>query len=840
MKKSFNLFVALLLGLVVNAQIPAGYYYGTDGLSGQQLKTRLHQIIRNHKVYTYSQIKDVLKDLDEDPNNSDNIIMFYKNNSIPKADFANGNDSWNREHTWPKSHGFSSESDTAYTDVYNLRPADASVNNSKSNKDFNDVAHIAANEEGDAPNTYTDSYYWEPRDEIKGDVARILMYMDTRYESSRLDLELVDRRTFSGDPELGVLYTILRWHMLDPVDDEERARHEGAFGYQQNRNPFIDHPEFATAIWGDVTNPFVAFDKTSFNFDFGAVRFGESYTQSYTINAYNLESDLNVSVSAPFYLSKDNVSYTGSISFSHSENTTNESYKVYVKFEPSSVTGLSYNQSIKHESSNLPTTNLEITGQEGEASMITIAQARTKSLNSVVTVTGVVLGGENNSSTSRVLFDGTAGIVIRSPDGATNQTSLLKLGDSVVVSGALTEYSNLLQINGAPMDVTFIKSGVKLPEPKELTISEIGEKYESQLVIIREVLFADAGKKFAGGGTDGNFDITDATGTLVLRIGNSGHPLVGTTIPSGRYDVVGYIGQFADDYQISPRNVNDIKPIVKEPEDLLLSDISLAREKTENDVVKVAGVVIGGPNNNASNRIIYDGTAGIVVRGTDLGNLSSDLILGDSVVVTGGIFNYNGLLEILNSPVTIELKAQGISLPMPQEITLSELGESVESELVLIKNVSISTSGKFATGNYEISDNSGTSVLRIGSVSNTIVNTSIPSATFDLVGYVGQDEDEYQIFVNGVDDISNILILQSGDVIQKLDLVYPNPANQLMNLNVSGSNELEVSLFDYSGKLHLHQYSSDRKINVSSVKSGLYIVVVSEGEKTYYSRVIKQ
>lgn len=87
-------------------EIPDGYYEGTED---SDLKLLLHQIIRGHKVLDYNEFRDtVLPDLDEDPNNEDNIILFYKNNSIPKTGFASNNqdDFWNREHTWPSSHGF--------------------------------------------------------------------------------------------------------------------------------------------------------------------------------------------------------------------------------------------------------------------------------------------------------------------------------------------------------------------------------------------------------------------------------------------------------------------------------------------------------------------------------------------------------------------------------------------------------------------------------------------------------------------------------------------------------------------------------------------------------------
>ncbi|MCZ7604053.1 MAG: endonuclease [Melioribacteraceae bacterium] len=232
-----------------------GYYDGTSGLTGQALKLKLHSIINNHHKLTYAQVWSSLEITDEDPLNTNNVILFYTGRSQDKdlKDQGSGEDTWNREHVWPKSHGFPNESDTAYTDIHHLRPADRSVNSSRGDKDFDNGGspHV------EAPDTYTDSDSWEPRDEIKGDVARMMFYMDVRYENSgSLDLELVDYTgTSSGTPNLGKYSTLLAWHFADPVDAAEQTRNEKVYNIQGNRNPFIDHPEFVTAIYQSSVTP---------------------------------------------------------------------------------------------------------------------------------------------------------------------------------------------------------------------------------------------------------------------------------------------------------------------------------------------------------------------------------------------------------------------------------------------------------------------------------------------------------------------------------------------------------------------------------------------------------
>ena len=98
---------------------------------------------------------------------------------------------------------------------------------------------------------WTDSDSFEPRDAVKGDVARMLFYMAVRYsgDDGFGDLEL---STVSGSavPRIGDLDILLAWNAADPVDAFEMRRNDRIHAqWQGNRNPFIDHPEWAAAIW---------------------------------------------------------------------------------------------------------------------------------------------------------------------------------------------------------------------------------------------------------------------------------------------------------------------------------------------------------------------------------------------------------------------------------------------------------------------------------------------------------------------------------------------------------------------------------------------------------------
>lgn len=252
MKKNFTLLFLLLFTITAFTQIPTGYYDGTEGLEGESLKSALHNIIDNHEEYSYDDLRDfILRETDEDPDNSNNVILLYTGRSQAKSTFGGNADDWNREHVWAKSHGDFGNTAPAGTDAHHIRPTDASVNSSRGNKDFDE----GGSQHSEATGCYSDSDSWEPRDEVKGDVARMLFYMAVRYDGSDgvPDLEMVDQVNTSPDPEHGKLSTLLEWNMQDLPDDFELNRNEVIYGYQENRNPFIDDPSFATRIWGGPT-----------------------------------------------------------------------------------------------------------------------------------------------------------------------------------------------------------------------------------------------------------------------------------------------------------------------------------------------------------------------------------------------------------------------------------------------------------------------------------------------------------------------------------------------------------------------------------------------------------
>lgn len=204
-----------------------------------------------HNQTTYQETRSMYVNSDADPDHPGNLILFYCRHSV-NGTWDSGT-TYDREHVWPQSLGGFGTSG-AGADLHHLRPTSPTCNSTRGNKPFANIrgtgtsyTTLKTTIDGTAytGGYYTDKYF-EPLDEVKGDVARILFYLVTRYS----DLETRFSQS-STSPVKGCSYELLlEWNELDPVDDLERNRNEYVYSVQNNRNAFIDNPEFANMIWG--------------------------------------------------------------------------------------------------------------------------------------------------------------------------------------------------------------------------------------------------------------------------------------------------------------------------------------------------------------------------------------------------------------------------------------------------------------------------------------------------------------------------------------------------------------------------------------------------------------
>jgi endonuclease I len=255
---SFWLVTAGWLG----AQIPQGYYDDAGGLHGVALQEALHNIIKSHDAATYGEIWDYLIQTDKKPNGRVWDIYSDVPGGTPPYEFVFfsdqcGNygqegDCYNREHSFPSSW-FGGNNLPMYTDMHHVFPTDGYVNNRRNNYPYGEVSSsswisLNGSKLGQSSTAGYGGVVFEPIDAYKGDLARMHFYMATRY--------LGQDGSWPGSPSVNgaqmkewTLTMLYAWHQNDPVSQKEIDRNNAIYQIQQNRNPFVDHPEFADLIW---------------------------------------------------------------------------------------------------------------------------------------------------------------------------------------------------------------------------------------------------------------------------------------------------------------------------------------------------------------------------------------------------------------------------------------------------------------------------------------------------------------------------------------------------------------------------------------------------------------
>jgi endonuclease I/chitodextrinase len=253
-----------------HAQAPTGYYSSAKGLSGAALKTALGSIITNgHQDRGYNGLWTAYKttDIDKNYENDGSILDIYSEKPTGTDPYkftpgtnqcgtysAEGN-CYNREHIIPQS--LFNQASPMVSDINFIRATDGKVNGMRSNYPFGKVgtATFTSQNGSKLGNSISSGYsgvVFEPIDEFKGDVARMIFYFVTRYQSKLSTFSSGDMLGSSAFPGLQTweLNVLLAWHNQDPVSQAEIVRNNASYTYQGNRNPFIDNPSYVSQIWG--------------------------------------------------------------------------------------------------------------------------------------------------------------------------------------------------------------------------------------------------------------------------------------------------------------------------------------------------------------------------------------------------------------------------------------------------------------------------------------------------------------------------------------------------------------------------------------------------------------
>lgn len=317
MKKICCMIAIALMAMAVPVKsisaIPANYYNSINGLADSDLKTALHKLIYNHtEVKSYNALPEYFRTTDNYPG-TDYWWDMYSDMQVSM--YITFGTYMNREHCFPKSWWGGSTSTPAYVDLFHLYPSEAAANQAKSNYPLGEVV-TSTFDNGVVKVGYAttgqgggSSKVFQPNDIYLGDFARTYFYVVTCYQNLTWDskyMYMVEQNTY---PTLKpwAIDLLLKWHRADPVSEKEVDRNEAVYGFQGNRNPFIDHPELVEYIWGNkvgqkytvgssepVGDPELTTPIQDMALDFEQIAIGKSETRQLAFLGHNLTGRLSV------------------------------------------------------------------------------------------------------------------------------------------------------------------------------------------------------------------------------------------------------------------------------------------------------------------------------------------------------------------------------------------------------------------------------------------------------------------------------------------------------------------------------------------------------------------
>lgn len=273
MRRILHSFLLTLITISALAQAPAGYYNNATG-TGATLKTQLKDIITTgHNPGSYSGLWTAYQNTDRDYyyENDGTVLDIYSESPTAADPYnfnypggqcsgTNGPEGYcyNREHIVPQS--LFNSALPMYSDVHFIRATDAKVNGERGNFPFGKVGtatftSLNGSKKGNSISPGYSGTVFEPIDEFKGDVARMIFYFVTRYETQLSGFNsgnMLGNTTYPGLQQWE-LEQLIAWHNADPVSPAEIGRNNASYTYQGNRNPYIDNPTYVNLVWGTPT-----------------------------------------------------------------------------------------------------------------------------------------------------------------------------------------------------------------------------------------------------------------------------------------------------------------------------------------------------------------------------------------------------------------------------------------------------------------------------------------------------------------------------------------------------------------------------------------------------------
>jgi len=835
-------WLVLLLGITSSsllAQIPTGYYDSATG-TGYTLKTQLYNIIKNQtdlgytglwttyqtsdRDYFYENDGTILDMYSENPTGVDPYNFTYSTDQC--GTYASEGDCYNREHMIPQS--IFNESAPMVSDAHFITPTDGKVNGYRSNYPHGVVGTATYTSQngsklGSALNSgYAAGYsgtVFEPIDAFKGDIARMYFYFATRYENV-ITTWGVSYAMFNGttnqvfaEPFLTILLT---WSAQDPVSASEIARNNAVYARQNNRNPFIDHPEYVNQIWSTSTDT-------------------QAPTAPTSLAASNITS---TSVSLSWTASTDNVGVTGYDVYKNGALLASTTATTYSVTGLTAATAYSFYVKAKDAAGNASAASSTINITTAAATVSYCTSKGTSCADEWISK--VVIGAFTNSSTATSYTD------------FTSQTITLTAGTAVSISltpgfsgSAYNEYWKIwIDYNGdkdfddaneLAFDAGAVTNTTKtgtinvLSTATGTTRMRVSMKYNAAQTACETFSYGEVEDYTVAFGTaapdtqaptaptslaSSNITSTsvslswtastDNVGVTGYDVYKNGALLASTTATT--YSVTGLTAATAYSFYVKAKDA---------------AGNASAASSTIN--VTTTAAITGGLETFAN----FSGTS-TYATGTFVGQDGSSWAYNGArgdIAITGSALTFGKGLVPLSALVsgTIQGGIGTLKFDYKQAFT-SVVNLNVYVNNVVVKTITVSTVNVVMNSGIITVNVSGPFTLKFAQANSTSGQVAIDNiewTSYTLPSAMPKDIN------NSEENTFNI---------------FPNPATDAITINTNSSGTNQYTIVDVFGKtIERGNLESEIQINVSALIRGMYFVKIKDDKgKTHIMRFLKQ
>ena len=275
-----------------------------------------------------------------------------------------------------------------------------------------------------------------------------------------------------------------------------------------------------------------------------------------------------------------------------------------------------------------------------------------------------------------------------------------------------------------------------------------------------------------------------------------------------------------------------------------VSDIATLRAGSQGEFYELTGealITYIVTENTRNQKYIQDDTGGMLIDDPS-GTITTSFNIGDGMTgIKGELSQFSGVLQFIPMENVASASSTG-NVVTPEEISVATFlasGEDYESELIKINNVTFEDMGVFADNtNYNIADGADVTVVRVAFGDENLIGATIPTGTSSVIGLGGQFNSTYQILPRYLSDVEGASLSVDTFAANNFD-VYPNPVtNGYVNIVSTNSNNIDVAIYDILGKRVVNTEIINNQVDVSALKTGIYMLQMTQNGNTITKKLV--